>query len=226
MNFLLTNDDGFDAAGIASLRDVLSKFGRVITMAPAEEHSGCGHRFTAFSEISVEMESEDQYVVSGTPVDCTRVGLFMFGDDIDWVVAGINHGGNLGTDVFASGTVAAVREGALRGKPGMSFSQFHNQTGLQWKRSADQAEYVLRELLSRPSPGAGFWNVNFPAFHTENTSPTLVDCPLDVTPLELDFQQQDNRYRFVGSYHDRPRASNHDVDVCFRGEISVTLVQP
>ena len=226
MNFLLTNDDGFDAPGIATLRAVLSKFGRVITVAPAEEHSGCGHRFTAFSEISVEGQGEDHYVVAGTPVDCTRVGLFKFGEEIDWVVAGINQGGNLGTDVFASGTVAAVREAALRGKPGIAISQFHNQTGLEWNRSSSHAEFILQELFSRPIPESGFWNVNLPAFHVENPRPTFVDCPLDVTPLALEFQEQASLYRFVGSYQNRPRASDHDVDVCFRGEISVTLLKP
>ena len=40
----------------------------------------------------------------------------------DLVVSGINHGMNLGQDAFYSGTIAAAREGALRGIPALASS--------------------------------------------------------------------------------------------------------
>jgi 5'-nucleotidase len=40
-------------------------------------------------------------------------------------VSGINRGVNLGQDVFYSGTVAAAREGALRGIPALAASAHH-----------------------------------------------------------------------------------------------------
>jgi len=43
----------------------------------------------------------------------------------DLVVSGLNHGLNLGQDVFYSGTVAAAREGALQGIPSLATSAHH-----------------------------------------------------------------------------------------------------
>jgi 5'-nucleotidase len=42
------------------------------------------------------------------------------------VLSGINHGHNLGTSVFYSGTVAAAREAAMRGIPAMALSAPHD----------------------------------------------------------------------------------------------------
>ena len=44
----------------------------------------------------------------------------------DWVLSGINHGANLGADVYVSGTVAAAREAWLQGASAIAFSQFRN----------------------------------------------------------------------------------------------------
>ena len=37
------------------------------------------------------------------PADCVRVALHDFRERIDWVLAGINAGGNLGVDIYYSG---------------------------------------------------------------------------------------------------------------------------
>jgi 5'-nucleotidase len=54
------------------------------------------------------------YATDGTPVDCVRLaGLGLIdGFAADLVVAGINHGANLGDDITYSGTAAAARAGA------------------------------------------------------------------------------------------------------------------
>ena len=51
--------------------------------------------------------------MAGTPADCVRLALHHLLPGVSWVLAGINRGGNLGTDVYHSGTVAAVREGSF-----------------------------------------------------------------------------------------------------------------
>ena len=54
-----------------------------------------------------------------------------------WVLSGINPGGNLGTDVHHSGTVAAVREGAIRGIPGIAVSHYIARgRAIDWSRAA------------------------------------------------------------------------------------------
>jgi len=44
-----------------------------------------------------------------------------------WVLAGIRQGGNLGPDVWHSGTVAAVREAVPHGYPGIAVWQYHKK---------------------------------------------------------------------------------------------------
>ena len=96
----------------------------MVVVAPDRAHSGCGHRVTSDDPISVEERSPGRWSISGTPADCVRVGLWSIAPDADWILSGINLGANLGVDVFMSGTVAAVREGALLGCRGIAFSHY------------------------------------------------------------------------------------------------------
>src|SRR6266581_219088 len=109
MNLLLTNDDGIDAAGLAALRAAAEALGRPLVVAPAECHSGGGHCVTTHGPIHVRRRDQESYVIAGTPADCVRVALDRLAPGIDLVLSGINHGGNLGADLYMSGTAAAVR---------------------------------------------------------------------------------------------------------------------
>jgi 5'-nucleotidase len=65
------------------------------------------------------------YATDGTPVDCVRLASLglIEGFEAELVVAGINHGANLGDDITYSGTVAAALEGVVLGLPGIAVSQ-------------------------------------------------------------------------------------------------------
>ena len=66
-------------------------------------------------------DAPDRYAVSGTPVDAVLMGLFkLCPRRPDLIVSGINHGLNVGTDVFYSGTLAAALEGAIQEIPAMA----------------------------------------------------------------------------------------------------------
>jgi Survival protein SurE len=110
MTIILTNDDGIDAPGIQALLQAVT--GKMIIVAPQGQLSGCGHQVTAHSPIHVDRRSEFEYAVGGTPADCVRIALNHIFPKPDLVLSGINAGGNLGVDVYISGTVAAVREAA------------------------------------------------------------------------------------------------------------------
>ena len=100
MKFLLTNDDGIDAEGLSALEQALSGLGQLMVMAPSSAYSGCGHQLTTHRPLRAKEHAERRFSVDGSPADCTRLGLTQFMQDADWVVSGINHGGNLGSDVF------------------------------------------------------------------------------------------------------------------------------
>jgi 5'-nucleotidase len=223
--FLITNDDGIQALGIKTLFQLAQSFGKSTVVAPATPYSGCGHQTTTDRELQLEQIGEHQFQVAGTPADCTRLGLVTLLDDVQWVLSGINDGGNLGVDTFMSGTVAAVREAALLGKPGIAFSQYRQDRQVKnWDVSLRMTERVLPLLLDRTLPSGGFWNVNFPDV-PDPDQPEIVFCPLDPHPLAVSFRTGEGGYRYAGSYQHRQRQPGTDVDVCFSGHVAVSLVQ-
>lgn len=125
MKIVLTNDDGIDAPGIKALGEAIS--GEKIWIAPEKEYSQCGHQVTTNQGIKVEKRSEIEYAIGGTPADCIRLAVSHLCPDLSWVISGINSGGNMGVDVYISGTVAAVREAAIQGIPGIALSQYRKK---------------------------------------------------------------------------------------------------
>ena len=124
--------------------------------------------------------------VAGTPADCVRLALHHLAPRPSWVLAGINAGGNLGTDVYYSGTVAAVREAAIHGVPGIALSHYIARgRAFDWDRAKRWAEALLRRLMAQPWEPGTFWNVNFPHLEPEQPEPDIVFCPLDPSPLPL-----------------------------------------
>ena len=126
MRVLIVNDDGIDSVGIRVLADVFRRDNEVMVVAPMNQRSGFSHSITIGSEIDyVKAEREyTAYAISGTPADCTKIGVLYFNDGapFELVLSGINNGSNLGTDILYSGTVAAATEGATHGIPSIAIS--------------------------------------------------------------------------------------------------------
>jgi 5'-nucleotidase len=223
--FLLTNDDGWDAPGLEALRHAAAELGPCRVVAPVGCQSGCGHRVTTHAPIAVHAMGEDILAVDGTPPDCIRLALHQLAPRPRWILSGINAGGNLGADVHHSGTVAAVREGVLHGIPGIALSHYIARgRALDWGRAAQWARVVLRRLLVLPWEAGTFWNVNFPHPPAGGPDPEIVFCPLDRSPLPIDYRVEEGRFIYAGDYQKRAREPGADVDVCFGGRIAVTLV--
>ena len=232
MNFLLTNDDGIHAPGLAALQEVVSGIGDFTAIAPHEHLSGCSHRVTTDSPLVTEVVADGRYSLTGTPADCTRIGLMHLAKDADWVLSGINDGGNLGADVNMSGTVAAVREAALLGKPGIAFSQYRkSRDEFPWDALVPVARKVLLTLLEMPLHEGAFWNVNFGDVGrrvledwAKSDDFGLTYCELDSHPLPALYENHADGYRYRGVYGERDRLPGRDIDVCFSGGIAVTQI--
>jgi 5'-nucleotidase len=225
---LLTNDDGIEAAGLAALRSVAERlFDEVWTVAPAEQMSQIGHRVTTDEPIRWQPRGERAFAISGTPADCVRVALArLLPTRPAWVLSGINHGGNLGRHDFAiSGTVAAVREAAFAGIPGVAVSHYLRRgLALDWAAAAARAGTVLAGLLAEP-PGPGrFWSVNLPHPAPGDPEPRALRCEHERHALHVRYEDcGPGLLRYAGDYHERPRVAGSDVDVCFGGDIALTL---
>ena len=225
MKLLLTNDDGIAAPGLLALHRAAVQLGETVVVAPATGLSGCSHRVTTDAVLEVESKESGWFAVTGTPADCVRVGLHGLTPHVGWVLSGINAGGNLGADVWHSGTVAAVREAALHGLPGIALSHYHRK-GLEydWERATRWVVPLLRELMSRTWRSGTFWNVNLPHLGPGSADPEVVFCPLDPGPLPLSYRDVEGRLHYNGDDHGRRRLAGADVDVCFGGRITVTLL--
>jgi 5'/3'-nucleotidase len=228
LKFLLTNDDGIEAPGLAALDRALDSLGQRLVVAPDKHLSGCSHQATTDRGLHLRLSRGEWHALDGTPVDCTRIGLAHLAQDVDWVLSGINEGGNLGADVYLSGTVAAAREAALLGKPAVAVSQYRRRREtVDWERASRWTRRVVSLLLSRPRAAGTFWNVNLPDSAAQPDEPEIVFCPMDPHPLPVRYRLEDGRLRYHGVYQDRLRAPGRDVEVCFSGAIAVTeLVLP
>src|SRR5262249_15621834 len=151
MRFLITNDDGISAPGIEALAGVARQLGQAQVVAPVAPCSGTSHQVTTSRPLRLNEHGPDEWAVEGYPVDCVRVAVRGMALQPDWVLSGINAGGNLGADVYVSGTVAAVREGVLLGRPGVAFSHYKRRDrDFDWPRAARWTLELLRDLLTRP----------------------------------------------------------------------------
>jgi len=220
---VLTNDDGIDAPGIRALQALIGP--RAVLVAPSGPRSGCSHYVTMNQPIRVERRAEGEYAVDGTPGDCVRLAIKEFVPDVELILSGINDGGNLGHDIYLSGTVAAAREAAFHGVPAVALSQyFRPDRAIDWAYTARLAGHALEAVLTRPLPAKSFWNINFPCA-PDSPTPEVVFCEYSREPLPTHYENGDNGFLYVkGRYHQRPSEPGSDVDVCFGGRIAAVLL--
>lgn len=157
---LLTNDDGLWAPGLETLARVASRFGQVVAVAPDRNRSAISSALSLHNILRLHDLGEDRYACDGTPVDCVLLGCrAVLGRTPDWVLSGINHGFNLGEDVFYSGTVGAAFEGCLQGARAAAFS-IHPKGDLEGAEPWIERFLATWEQLDLP-PNR-IWNVNIP----------------------------------------------------------------
>lgn len=225
MLFLLTNDDGIDAPGLQALAESVEHSAECVVVAPALPISECSHRVTTSEPIRVEERARNQFAVHGTPADCVRVAMIEICRDRkpDWVLSGINAGGNLGVDVFLSGTVAAAREATLFGTAAAAFSQYRRKGhAIDWAGASRRTRWILDQLIPDPLHPGEFWNVNLPHLVNGEPEPELVFCLPSQKHLPVQFRRENQNLMYVGNYQERDREPGSDVDRCFGGQVTVS----
>lgn len=165
MHILLTNDDGIFAPGLAALHKQLTRLGQVTVAAPSDVRSGAGHSIT-LDEITCEfvdiMGKFAGYSIEGSPADCVKLALNELlkpNEKIDLVVSGMNHGANVGINVFYSGTVAGAIEGAFYALPAVAVSAALDDP-FDADRAAEYALGVIEQL--KDLPHGKIANINIP----------------------------------------------------------------
>ena len=163
---LLTNDDGYDAPGLAALAKAVASLGEVVVVAPDRERSAASHALTLGRPLRVRPTGTGWYRVDGTPTDCVHLGVFNLtgGRPPHLVISGINDGLNLGDDVTYSGTVAGALEGALLHIPSVAVSLATDEReSPDYEMAGRFARSLAEKVLKEGLPAGVFLNVNVPA---------------------------------------------------------------
>jgi len=162
MRILLSNDDGYRAAGLKALYDALLPFARITVVAPERNCSGASNSLTLENPIRAEQAENGFIRVDGTPTDCVHLAITgLLEQEPDMVIAGINAGANLGDDVLYSGTVAAATEGRFLGLPAIALSMASHEPRY-YQTGARVAAMLVKRLLVSPLSPDSIINVNIP----------------------------------------------------------------
>jgi 5'-nucleotidase len=236
---LLTNDDGIDAEGLQALRRALTALPDVelVVIAPDGERSATARSITTRRPLWVERVEFDDgthgYATDGTPVDCVRLAQLglVEGFVAQAVVAGINHGANLGDDITYSGTVAAALEGVLLGLPAVAVSQqsdggemdFRLGGGYDFAVAAQFVAAIVDRLDEVPLPSGTLLNVNVPGAHPDGVEVTRLGKRIYRDELRLQAQEGQRRQFWVyGTDHGYEEVEGTDLAAVAAGRIAVT----
>jgi len=230
-HFLLTNDDGIHAPGLFYLWEAVKDFADITIVAPDREKSGAGASMTIESLVITPVEhfgSTPAYKVSGTPVDCVKVGLsILLKNRPTMILSGINPGTNSGRTLLYSGTVGGVIEGTLRSIPGIAFSY--------WKYDTDAFAYIKKYIwpivnyLSQAEiPHGSFYNVNFP-HHEDHDIKGLKVVPHGHStwmeqPIKADHPEGLLMYHMNGEWIDHHEPEGTDVHYLKQGYITAAPI--
>lgn len=170
MHVLLTNDDGVRAEGLRALCAGFVNAGhRVSVCAPDRERSAASHSVSLNKAMRAEPVvfpgAEHAWQADGTPADCASLGLWLTREDpVDLVVAGINHGMNLGGACVYSGTVGAAMEASMCGTQALAVSLCVKKwdDAADYRPAARLAARVAEWAAQHPLPMGCLYNLNVP----------------------------------------------------------------
>ncbi|MBX3227175.1 MAG: 5'/3'-nucleotidase SurE [Labilithrix sp.] len=235
---LLSNDDGVTSRGLLVLGEALAAWADVVIVAPETEQSATSHSLTLNRPLRARRVEDGVFAIDGSPADCVYIALHSETKFLprwpDLVVSGINRGLNLGQDAFYSGTVAAAREGALRGIPAIAASA-HSKA--DQKRVAGLTSTLAQRLFhetrathsTRPPPklvrGTPLLNLNVPLEWTGEVRHVKLGSRLYDETLDVRLDPRGREYIWLGGpgvQHESDPGS--DTDAYDAGAASVTML--
>ena len=232
---LLSNDDGYASRGLRAFRDALAAWADIVVVAPETEQSATSHSLTLSRPLRARLVEPGVHAVDGTPADCVYVALHAETRFVprwpDLLCSGINRGLNLGQDAFYSGTVAAAREGALRGIPALASSAALDadltavaELGSRLARALYEATAGAPKrpgvLLARRTP---LLNLNVPANWTGEVRRTRLGARLYEEIIDIRRDPRGREYIWLGGPGVRHEPDpGSDTDAYDAGAASIT----
>jgi 5'/3'-nucleotidase len=164
---LVTNDDGVDSPGLSALARALKTVDDICVIAPNRNWTAAGHTKTLdrplrVAEIHLPGTREHAYSSDGSPSDCVALGFLGLAPERPrLVVAGVNTGPNMGSDITYSGTVSAAMEGVVSGVPAIAVS-LADYYEWEFAYAAAFAARLARRVLQAEVERDVLLNVNVP----------------------------------------------------------------
>ncbi|MDR3448572.1 MAG: 5'/3'-nucleotidase SurE [Alphaproteobacteria bacterium] len=231
---LLTNDDGFDAPGLAALADVARQLAdEVWIVAPQLDQSGMGQSITMNGPLRCIPRGDKQFAISGTPADCVILALqhLMQTTPPDLILSGVNAGNNTGDDFNLSGTIGAAFTGLMLGTPAIAISlDCASRKHLRWDTARAVLPKTLTHFLNEGWDKNHCLSINLPDLPPEKTGGVSMTVPAQKTIRSFliekreDLREKDYFWLYPQS-NEQHAAEGTDLAALARGQISVSLLQ-
>lgn len=223
---LLTNDDGYRAAGLRAMAEELTGCAEVQIVAPSWERSGAAQSLTLRQPIICHRIAEKEWAIDGTPADCVIVALHkLLPETPDIVISGINHGANLGENLYYSGTAGAAREAVIHHVPGLAISLCSKRVNADFGPSGRLARRIMELMLEEKMPEQIVLNVNVPEQWGGGVRFTRQSKKITRTVLREGEDPRGQRYFWLSEQRidrDMELDPESDYAAVFAGEASVT----
>ncbi len=228
MNILICNDDGINSKGLKAIAERLSKKHNVLVVAPDGNRSAASHSISLSNSIKLnkidDVKGYAAFSISGTPADCVKFAKLHFSSFVaDVVIAGINKGHNLGSDILYSGTVSIACEAAFFNDVAFAFSAFSLDDS-DFELYAKYSECLLEKLLPISNKG-DVWNINFPDESCGKIKGVIITKLGKQLYSDRYILDDNSNYRLVGEIieHDENDA-DCDIEWSKKGYITITPI--
>ena len=227
MNIVLTNDDGFLAPGLNSLKKILQKYGDVYVVAPHYYQSGKSCAITFFNNLAVHKIDDRTWSVEGTPADSIIVASIILKGKIDLVVSGVNNGYNLSYYSIYSGTCGACYQALMFGFKAIAFS-VQKFFGNDEPQINDDMEFVFKYILDNNMLSDKYYlNVNMqePEFEKAKGIRFTRLYPRLSNFFMSEHNIPKHVYKVNHDYDTSEENMDYDITVTKKGYISITPVR-
>lgn len=176
LKILIANDDGIFAPGIRALAKRLSEEEsyEVYVVAPDRERSATGHSLTLHKplrvqEVDIDAKVKKAWCTTGTPSDSVKLAIsVLLKTEPDLVIAGINNGSNMGSEILYSGTVAAAMEGTFSGIRSIAVSMVREGKPPKFGAAAEFMARFLKVYDPQALSPKILVNINIPSIDFES----------------------------------------------------------
>lgn len=235
----ISNDDGYDAAGVQQLAEMMRELGDVFVVAPEGARSGASMSISSHTPVKNKLIMDEPategrgsltvWSCTGTPNDCTKMAFeILLPRRPDMVLGGINHGENCGVNAHYSGTMSIALEGCIKQVPSIAFSSGKIAKDADFGYMKEWVMKIARTTLEEGLPLGVCLNVNVP--NVEKPLGVKI-CKMALGDWHEEWQERDHprggKYYWIAGYFAPYNPDDEETDswAYHQGYVAVTPLQ-